>query len=154
MKKIFLVLTALVFIGAAQQLQAQSTYRTAGGLYVDFGNGASLVGPHVKHFLNSQDAIQGSILFGSGATFIGLDYSYNKGIVNAPGLMWNVGVGPQVGFGHGNSDFLVRPALGLEYKVPSVPIDFAFDWKPMWVLTHGSNFEAGRFGIAFRYVFH
>ncbi|UAY55155.1 hypothetical protein [Arachidicoccus terrestris] len=153
MKKILLAFTALLLIGAAQQLQAQS-YRTAGGLFIDFGNGATLVGPHVKHFVNNHDAIQGMVLFGNGLTLLGAEYSYNEAIRNAPGLMWNIGVGPQAAFGDGSTDFLVRPALGIEYKVPSAPINFGFDWRPMWVLTHGSNFEAGRFGIAFRYVFH
>lgn len=153
MKKIFLALTVMLFVGAAQQLKAQS-YKTAGGLFIDFGNGASLVGPHVKHFLNKNGAVQGMVLFGSGMTALGVEYSYNEAIRNAPGLLWNIGVGPQVGFGNGSTDVLVRPALGLEYKVPNVPINFGFDWRPMWQLTHGSNFEAGRFGIGFRYVFH
>lgn len=154
MKKFFLALSALLLVAAAQKTQAQSTYRTAGGLFIDFGNGATLVGPSVKHFLNSKDALQGTLLFGDGITALGVDYSYNEAIRNAPGLMWNIGVGPQFAFGNGSTDVLVRPALGLEYKVPSVPIDFGFDWRPAWQLNHGSDFEAGRFGIAFRYVFH
>jgi len=153
MKKIFLALSALLLIGAAQGLKAQS-YRTAGGLFIDFGNGATLVGPHVKHFINPSGAIQGMVLFGNGLTALGVEYSYNEAVRNAPGLLWNIGVGPQAAFGNGSSDFLVRPALGLEYKVPNAPIDFGFDWRPAWQLTHGSDFEAGRFGIAFRYVFH
>ncbi|SEA18898.1 hypothetical protein SAMN05192529_11031 [Arachidicoccus rhizosphaerae] len=153
MKKILLALSAMLLIGAAQSLKAQS-YRTAGGLFIDFGNGATLVGPHVKHFINQNGAIQGMVLFGNGLTALGVEYSYNEPIRNAAGLMWNVGVGPQAAFGDGSTDFLVRPALGLEYKVPNAPINFGFDWRPAWQLTHGSDFEAGRFGIAFRYVFH
>jgi len=153
MKKIFLALSALLLIGASQTLKAQS-YHTAGGLFIDFGNGATLVGPHVKHFINQTGAIQGMVLFGNGLTALGVEYSYNEPIRNAPGLLWNVGVGPQAAFGDGSTDFLVRPALGLEYKVPNAPINFGFDWRPAWQLTHGSDFEAGRFGIAFRYVFH
>ncbi|HTN38978.1 MAG TPA: hypothetical protein VL053_17990 [Arachidicoccus sp.] len=154
MKKIFLALSALLLIAGAQKVQAQSNYRTAAGLFVDFGNGATLVGPSIKHFINSSDAIQGMILFGDGLTLIGAEYSYNAPVRNAGGLMWNIGIGPQAGFGNGYSDFYVRPALGLEYKVPSAPINFGFDWRPAWQLTHGSDFEAGRFGLAFRYVFN
>ena len=153
MKRILLAFSVMLLIGAAQQVEAQS-YKTAGGLFVDFGNGPALVGPHVKHFINQNSAIQGSVLFGGGATAIGLEYSYNEPVKNAAGLMWGVGIGPQAAFGHGTTDFLVRPSVGLEYKVPQVPINFGFDWRPGWTLTHGSDFEAGRFGIAFRYVFH
>lgn len=154
MKKICLLLSAMLLIGAVQSVKAQRSYTTAGGISIDFGNGATFVGPSVKHFFNSKDAIQGMLLFGNGVTILGAEYSYNEAIRNAGGLMWNIGVGPQMAFGDGYSDFLIRPALGLEYTVPDAPINFGFDWRPMWQLTHGSNFEAGRFGIAFRYVFH
>ena len=153
MKKILLAFSALLLIGAAQQTKAQS-YKTAGGLFIDFGNGATWVGPSVKHFVNQNGAVQGAVLFGDGVTALSAEYSYNEAVKNAQGLMWNIGVGPQVAFGHGSTDVLIRPIAGLEYKVPSVPIDFGFDWRPAWGLTHGSHFEAGRFGIAFRYVFH
>ena len=36
---------------------------------------------------------------------------------------------------------------------PEPGLDLGFDWRPAALLTHGGDFEAGRFGLAFRYVF-
>ncbi|SEO02905.1 hypothetical protein SAMN05216436_12921 [bacterium A37T11] len=156
MKKQFLFAFLILGLnlGLHQMAAAQQTpYKTAFGLFLDLGNGGTYVGPHIKHFLNNQNAIQGTLLFGNGATFIGGDYSYNKQIQNAPGLFWNVSGGAQIGFGNDQTAFLLRPAVGLEYKIKEIPIAVGFDWRPSWQLTQGSHFEAGRFGLTFKYVF-
>ncbi|MFT4203096.1 MAG: hypothetical protein QM610_04215 [Chitinophagaceae bacterium] len=159
-KKIFsFAIAGLVCLGLHSKVSAQrgASYQNAIGLFIDAGNGGTLVGPHFKHFFNSRDAGQIMVLFGNNWTRIGAEYSYNAPISGANGLKWNIGVGPQVGFysnqGYSQTDFFIRPMVGLEYKVPQVPIAFGFDWRPDWALTHGSNFEAGRFGIAFKYAF-
>ncbi|ANI87871.1 hypothetical protein A9P82_00160 [Arachidicoccus ginsenosidimutans] len=153
MKKLFLAFFVLMTAAIGTKVSAQATYKTAGGLFIDAGDGTA-VGPSIKHFVTGKDAIQGLLLFGSGFTSIGAEYSYNQRIRNAGGLLWNIGVGPQVSFGHGFTDFAVRPQIGLEYKIHDVPLGFGFDWRPSWRVTHGSYFDGGRFGIAFRYVFH
>ena len=52
----------------------------------------------------------------------------------------------------GGSDVLIRPMAGLEFKVPDVPLSLGFDWRPVFQLTHDTDFEAGRFGIALRFT--
>lgn len=159
-KKLFsLALVALSFVGFHQKASAQrgGGYENALGLFIDAGNGGTLVGPHFKHYFNSRDAGQLMVIFGDHQTRIGAEYSYNAPISGARGLKWNIGVGPQIGFysndGYKQTNVYIRPMLGLEYKIPQVPIAFGFDWRPDWQLTHGNNFEAGRFGIAFKYTF-
>src|SRR5690606_29156549 len=120
MKKVLLsaaVVAALLF--GAQETKAQTPYTTALGLGIDLGDGATLVGPQIKHNFGGYNAVNAQVLFGSGATYIGADYSYNKGIQGANGLTWYVGLGPQLGFGGGSTAFFLRPAAGLEFKVPS-----------------------------------
>ncbi|MDR0792968.1 MAG: hypothetical protein LBE82_06645 [Chitinophagaceae bacterium] len=129
-----------------------SDYDNGVGLFVDFGNGGTFVGPHLKHYYNANNALQGMILFGNGRTLIGAEYSYNQPIPNAYGLKWNLGIGPQLAFG-GGADVLLRPMVGLEYKVTATPVAFGLDWRPMWTLTHGSGFEAARFGLALKFTF-
>jgi hypothetical protein len=138
---------ALSWTASAQQ------YRTAGGLMIDIGDGTTLVGPTVKHFFTGENAIAGSLLFGNNFTVLSAEYSYNKPIQGAEGLNWNIGVGPQLGFGGGDTHLYIRPALGLEFKIPSAPLALGFDWRPLWHVDHGSNFIAGRFGLTFKYVF-
>lgn len=154
MKKLFLfaLLTAALNVGLHQKTNAQTPYQTAVGLFLDLGNGGTYVGPHIKHFINGQNAVQGMLLFGNGLTLLGADISYNKLVPNAPGLFWNVSGGAQVGFGNDETAFFLRPAAGLEYKIKDVPLSVGFDWRPAWRLTQGSSFEAGRFGLTFKYV--
>jgi hypothetical protein len=42
--------------------------------------------------------------------------------------------------------------LGLDYKINNVPLNFSFDWRPAFVVTHGTSFNAARFGLGFRYA--
>lgn len=157
MKKKLLAFTiaACSFLAFKNQASAQrgSSYENGVGLFIDAGNGGTYVGPHLKHYFNDNDAGQVMVLFGNSSTILGFEYSYNAPISGADGLKWNIGVGPQFAFGHGTTDVMIRPMVGLEYKIPQAPVALGFDWRPAWTLTHGNNFEAGRFGIAFKYTF-
>ncbi|MBK1440474.1 hypothetical protein JHJ32_10795 [Parapedobacter sp. ISTM3] len=153
MKKIFftsLFCTLLLFT-THYNASAQS-YRTGAGLFIDAGDGRTFVGPHIKHFFSANNAGQAMILFADRTTIIGAEYSYNQPIPGAQGLSWNVGVGPQVAIRRENSDFLIRPMLGLEFKIPSAPLAFGFDWRPWWNVSD-SFFRPGRFGLAFKFTF-
>jgi len=147
---LFLILNVLT----ASKVNAQNgaPYNTAFGLFLDLGNGGTYVGPHVKHFFTANDAGQAMVLFGDGLTILGAEYSYNQAIPNASGLMWNIGVGPQVLFSDGETGFAIRPQVGLEFKVPQAPISVGFDWRPYWLVSPDSEFEAGRFGLTFKYT--
>lgn len=153
MKKITLsVLSGLFFFIAHFEANAQS-YRTGAGLFIDAGDGRTFVGPHIKHFFSANNAGQAMILFGGRTTVIGAEYSYNQGIAGANGLSWYLGIGPQVAIQKENSEFLIRPAGGLEFKIPSAPLAASFDWRPIWALGEYSDFIPGRFGIAFKFTF-
>ncbi len=152
-----IVVVSLVFTSTSygQKKASAATgtnYTTGLGLRLDLGNGGTFVGPAVKHFFDATNAGEFSVLFGDHVTFIGAEYSYNGNIANAAGLKWNVGIGPQFELYKGGSDVLLRPFAGLEFKVPQVPLDLGFDWRPAFVLTHGTDVEAGRFGLAFRFT--
>ncbi|WP_134091191.1 hypothetical protein [Olivibacter sp. XZL3] len=148
------LLTIFLFVFFAQESKAQ--YRTALGLGIDLGDGRTLVGPQLKHFFSANDAGNVQVLFADNHVVLGADYSYNAPVRGAAGLNWYIGVGPQlsfIDFGPVNETyFAIRPALGLEYKVPSAPLAFHFDWKPWWNLSNRSNFEPSRFSLGFKYV--
>lgn len=156
MKHFIIASLAFLFLNGMpfQQAAAQNggPYDTSFGLFLDLGNGGTFVGPHVKHFFTATDAGQAMVLFGNGLTILGVEYSYNKAIPNTKGLFWNAGIGPQVLFGDGDTGFAVRPQAGLEFKVPQAPISVGFDWRPYWILSPDSEFEAGRFGLTFKYT--
>lgn len=166
MKNLFLLfLVASILTVCMQDATAQSRYRTALGLGIDLGDGPTLVGPQVKHFFDATNAGNAQVLFGNDITILGVDYSYNQAISGANGLSWYVGIGPQLAFidngrwWFGDDDwdgnetfFALRPAVGLEFKIPSAPLAFHFDWKPWWNLTNNSDFEPARFSLGFKFT--
>ncbi|MFI5451962.1 hypothetical protein ACHMWN_07365 [Pedobacter sp. UC225_61] len=155
MKKLlftFIAGAALFTLGISNA-KAQD-YKTAGGLAIDFGDGSTLVGPHIKHFFNANGAIEGDVLFANHVTFIQALYLYHGDISGAPGLRWDLGVGPGVAIGNNNTNFLIRPNAGLDYKISGAPLGVSLDWRPAWQFFDGGNdFNAARFQIGFRYIF-
>ena len=167
MRKILWPLIAvLIVVFHAEDSDAQARYRTALGLGIDLGDGPTLVGPQVKYFFDGTNAGNAQVLFGDDITVLGVDYSYNQAINGANGLNWYVGVGPQLAFidhghwwpGYGNHHdgnetfFALRPAVGLEFTIPSAPLAFHFDWKPWWNLSNNSHFEPARFTLGFKFT--
>lgn len=155
MKKLLftLIAGAALFTMNLSKANAQD-YKTAAGLAIDFGDGATWVGPHIKHFLNANGAIEGDILFGNSTTVLQALYLHHGDVRGANGLRWNLGAGPGVALYDGGSTFMIRPNAGLDYKVSGAPLGLALDWRPAWLFGEGSNhFEAARFQVGFRYIF-
>ncbi|WP_207420298.1 hypothetical protein [Desertivirga brevis] len=151
MKKLLLLfsLTALLSVTGAK---AQD-YKTAVGLSIDFGTGATLVGPSIKHFFNPADAVNAEIIFGGNSTLIQGFYQHHWPLKDAQGLKFYLGGGPGVNLYEGGSTFILRPMAGLEYKIKDAPIALNFDWRPgLFLYDGGSEFEAGRFGIGIKYT--
>ena len=154
MKKLLFTLIgcAIVSILSVNTVQAQN-YKTALGMRIDAGDGNTGVGFNVKHFFTRNNAVDANLVFFDGDVIgLGAEYQYNAPIEGASGLDWYVGVGPNFLFGSGETAVQIRPVAGLDFKVPAAPIDFAFDWRPMFTLTNGSGVTAGRFGISIRYA--
>lgn len=151
MKKLFLLFAvAILYLG--NDAKAQSG-RTSAGLSVDFGDGATLVGPAIRHNFTRHGVGQAELTFGGDQTFLGGFYQYQDAIRGAGGLDWYLGVGPQLAFGGGNTDFYIRPMAGLNYKIDRAPIELSFDWRPAFYVGDNSDFTAARFGLGFRFVF-
>ncbi len=153
MRNLFSLAFMLIVFGVSTS-NAQSNYTTALGLGIDFGDGQTLVGPSVKHFFTENHAGLGEVTFGDNVTYLTLMYQYHDAFPNASGLKWFAGVGPSIAFFDGDSDFLLRPVAGLDFKINNVPLAFSFDWRP-WIYFGGDgDFEPARFGLGFRYAFN
>ncbi|OOQ61067.1 hypothetical protein [Mucilaginibacter pedocola] len=148
MKKILLLAVAGMFYFANS-----ASAQTSAGLAVDFGDGATLVGPSIRHMFTKNAAGQAELTFGGDQTFVGAYYQYQAGIKNSGGLNYYLGIGPQLGFGNGSTDFYIRPMAGLDYKLGTAPIDLSFDWRPAFYVGDNSDFTAARFGLGLRFSF-
>lgn len=158
MKKLLftIIASAALFTMNLSNANAQS-YKNAVGLGLDFGNGSTLVGPSFKHFFNAQGAGQVEVLFGGNSTRLQAFYQHHGAISGADGLKWFVGGGPGLNFfsvgNYNQTNFLLIPQAGLDFKIPGAPIQMAFDWRPTAWIGDNSDFEAGRFGFGFRFTF-
>ncbi|SEL11776.1 hypothetical protein [Parapedobacter koreensis] len=154
------LLVASILVLGVQEVNAQTRYRTALGVGIDVGDGPTLGGPQIKHFFDGTNAGNAQVLFGNDVTVLGVDYSYNQTIRGTNGLNWYIGVGPQLAFvdngrwwgGDDETYIAIRPAVGLEFKIPSAPLAFHFDWKPWWNLSNNTFFEPARFTLGFKFT--
>src|SRR5690554_2277765 len=155
--KTFSKLLCLMIVGflTVQHAQAQTTYKTGVGLTIDVGDGGTLVGPHVKHFFDNNQAGEASLQFGTGLTILQLMYQYHQPVQEAQGLQWYIGLGGALAFPDGGGDtvFGIVPAAGLDYKLDNIPIDLFLDWRPKFMLYQSeSEFLAARFGFGLRFT--
>ncbi len=158
-----IVLVVALQLSATHQASAQkgTNYANAVGMRLEFGSDyGTFVGISGKHFFDTHNAGEAQVVFGSNTTMINLEYQYHGDITNAAGLKWYAGFGPGIafskkyyhyyGYSGGGTDVLLRPTIGLDYKLNDVPLNFSFDWRPAFVVTHGTDFSAARFGLAAR----
>ncbi len=155
MKKLF-TLSILMFICCfiASNVAAQSTYKTAAGLEIEFGKGNTLAGPTLKNFFTNHHALQVDALLGSNYFSLGAFYQYHLFLKKESPLKFYLGAGPELFVGvRNNSGFLLRPMAGFDYKVTKLPVSITFDLRPSLLLSGRSDFEISRFNVGARYAF-
>jgi hypothetical protein len=157
-KQALLICATVVLLLSQFSLQAQtgsikpgSSYKTALGLGIDFGNGVTFAGPSIKHFFNAKSVGKAEVLFGDGVVMLSAYYQYHSNIPNAAGLKWTLGLGAT--YYDYDEAFALRPTIGLDYKIPNVPLQFELDWRPFVDISNDLYWEAARFGLGFRYCF-
>lgn len=147
-------------------------YKTGIGIRL----GGITQGITVKHFMNSNGALEGILSFGHSTFRITGLYEWQNSIPNAPGLAWFVGGGAHIGFyndgygyyynkhhGHYGSYYYYDDGssqtvlgldfiIGMEYKIPNAPISLGLDLKPFFDLTD-NNFFYWDGAFTARYVF-
>lgn len=158
MKKVTIIAVAMIcLLTLTQTAFSQSTgssYRTALGAKVYFGN-RTLGGINIKHFLNGNGALEGSLLFDRG--YFGIEglYDWHGDIEGARGLKWYVGGGGMLLFptkDYYDTWFALRGTLGLDYKFTGAPINVSFDVNPTFQLAPTTDFHFWG-GFAFRFAF-
>lgn len=155
-KTIYLVAMATLFTVVTVSAQRSKSYSSTSyqtALGVKFYPGAV----SIKHFVNSQAALEGlGYFWDRGFRITGL-YEIHGDINGAPGLKWYIGPGAHVGFYNtkwgGGSSFGVDGVLGLDYKINSAPINLSLDWQPSFEFGEGRGFTGNWGGFAIRYTF-
>lgn len=157
MKKNILSAAIVLLMAIGASAQSSTDYRTAIG--VKFYPGAITL----KHFVNEKAAVEGlGYFYNNGFRITGL-YEFHFDIPDVNGLKWYVGPGAHLGFYNtkykNNNDIRdggvaigVDGVIGLDFKVPSAPINLSLDFQPSIEFGDYNGYGGTFGGLAIRYV--
>lgn len=162
-RKLIALLVAIIFVGIGRQqavAQESSTYERAIGGRFGVANGITY-----KHFLNESHAIDGIVNFQGNRSFrifklMGL-YEIHQPInfIDVDGMQWYYGFGGGLGsYRYKDTDesglaWSFDGVIGIDYKIPTAPINLSLDWKPTMELTPESGVRFDGIGLSIRFVF-
>jgi hypothetical protein len=150
MKKTGIIFSAVLFCFLNSASVNAQDYKAAVG--VRFSSKAALVNNSVslKYFFSEKTAVEGLISF-SDPFALGLLVEQHK-----PLLTNNFKYFYGAGF-YGAFSGLRRAGLqgvvGLDYKVPMLPLNFSIDWKPELTFAKEFSFEPQTLGVSARFTF-
>ena len=143
----FIVL--ILFSMAATTASAQA-YKSALG--VRFSSSDAVVNHSIsfKHFFRESTAIEALFSFVKPYA-LGVLIEKHHPLTNN-NFTWFWGAGAYVGFTD-KKNFGAQGALGLDLKIPDVPLNLAIDWKPELNLVKDVFFEPAAVGLSARFTF-
>lgn len=124
-------------------------YKTAVGIKVWNGGGANL-----KTFLSEKTALEFTGFFYNRGTRITGLYELHGELNTEGNLRWYLGGGAHVSLYKGYTGVGIDGVIGLDYKVPTAPLNIALDWQPAVELGSGSynGFYGNWGGLAIRFT--
>ena len=145
----------LLLLGGTSLAQTENniSYKTAAGLRLGYPYGVS-----VKHFANEKSAVEGILGFWYGGLNVTALYEYHQPLGKEPGLKWFAGAGAEFTSwnygGYSGGVFGIDLIAGLDYKLPTAPLNLSLDWKPAFIVSGGAGgFYGGGGGLTARYTF-
>ncbi|RYZ45312.1 MAG: hypothetical protein EOP49_25455 [Sphingobacteriales bacterium] len=153
----FLLVLFFAGFGLATSLNAQDVETSASpsrnnllGIRISSSDAAVNHSITYKRFISSDVALEGLLSFTDpGALGILVE---KHTLLGSSGIQWFWGAGAYFGFSGGRR-FGAQGAIGLDYIVPSLPLNFSLDWKPELNFTKQFSFEPAALGFSVRFVF-
>jgi hypothetical protein len=151
MKKIIFSLTLFLLASFSYaQFAVGSSYKTALG-FKYYPSAISL-----KHHSALGFTMEVIGYFWKGNRLTGL-IEKDRAVPGLPGLNWYTGFGAHMSMYEsttysGKSLLGVDGTIGLDYKIPTAPLNLSIDWQPSFEFGGGSDFLANWGGVSVRYV--
>jgi hypothetical protein len=147
MKRTGIIYTIFFCIVISSSVKAQD-YK--GALGVRFSSKAALVNTSVslKYFFDEKIAAEGLITPGDPFA-LGLLIEWHAPLVT--NLKYFYGGGLYAGFS-GDRRVGLHGVIGLDYKIPNIPLNFSIDWKPELTLAKEFSFEPQALGATARFT--
>ena len=122
------------------------------GLGVRFSSNAAAVNNSItfKYFINQQTAVETLLSFGDPVA-VGLLVEKHMPLAGN-NFKFFYGGGGYVSFG-GPRNAGLQGVAGLDYKIPSAPLNLSLDWKPELNVWKEFSFEPAALGISARFTF-
>lgn len=148
MEKKGLIYSVLLSLAICSSASAQ--YKSAVG--VRFSSRAALVNNSVslKYFFSEKTAVEGLITFNDPFA-LGLLIEQHKPLTTQ-NFTYFYGGGVYAGFS-GQRRAGLQGIVGLDYKMPTIPLNFSIDWKPELTVTKEFSFEPQALGVTARFTF-
>ncbi|TDH27423.1 hypothetical protein EXU57_07505 [Segetibacter sp. 3557_3] len=155
MKKLLFSLAMLVSFASFSQDVSGPPYATAAGVKISSGVAFSY-----KKFVTVKNALEAQALFfREGVRVIGL-YEFHYPLEGVSGLAWYVGPGAHVGvygskykaINNTRTDLGIDGVIGLDFKIPNVPINLSLDWQPSFSILGNAGLQPQFGGVGIRYV--
>ncbi len=151
----FILCVLACFLLFSQVAKAQETQPTTGrnnmlGIRISSKDAAINNSITYKRFLNPALAVEGLFSFG-GPAALGFLIEKHKPF-GSNGLTWFWGAGAYAGFGSSRR-FGAQGAVGLDFLLPTLPLNLSIDWKPELNFTKAFSFEPSAVGFSARFVF-
>lgn len=149
----FLCLSTLIFFHqttAAQTGETSAINKNLLGIRISSSDAVVNHSITYKRFFNPTWAVEGLFSFADPAALGVLLEKHTP--FGVSGLSWFWGAGAYAGFG-GSRRFGAQGAVGLDFIMPSLPINLSVDWKPELNFTRVFSFEPAALGVSARFVF-
>lgn len=147
MKSMGLVFSILIFFLLSTSVKAQD-YK--GAIGVRFSSKAALINTSVslKYFFNEKIAAEG-LVTPADPFALGLLVQWHQPMLT--NFKYFYGGGMYAGFS-GERRVGFHGIIGLDYKIPSIPLNFSIDWKPELTVAKEFSFEPQALGLSARFT--
>lgn len=148
MKQAGFIFSLMLLLFTVQQANGQD-YKAAVG--VRFSSKAALVNNSVslKYFFTEKTAVEGLITFNDPFA-LGLLVEQHKPL-SVNNFKYFYGAGFYGAFS-GPRRAGLQGVIGLDYKIPTIPLNFSVDWKPELTFTKEFSFEPQTLGLSARFT--
>jgi hypothetical protein len=151
MKKTGFIFMLLFFILISVQQANAQDYKTAVGVRLSSNDAIVNNSISLKYFFSNSVAIEGLLSFGDPIA-LGVLLEKHKP-TGAGGLSLFYGGGAYIGFGS-SKNIGAQGVLGLDYKLPTIPLNLSVDWKPELNIVKETIFEPAAVGASIRFTFN
>jgi hypothetical protein len=128
---------------------AAQPYEHAGGVRAGYSSGVTYKG----FFLHRMSAVEAGLFYSQHGLHISLIYEWHTEPFRNSRWLFFLGGGIYGGKWERDIASGLTGAGGIEYTMRELPLNFGFDWRPIWNIYEEFTYDLLDFGVTIRYRF-